>query len=201
MRLRLTGHRKVSCAVHAAFAEIIRNCLEESTLHVHLIERGFMNNYTLWTKHGEPGVLMEDDEDADDDNNIPDLAHLYEAGAFDDEPMDEAEENIVEQQPHDELGQVLLDAHKGSDTVKEPKKFEKMGITLELLHWKAANGITEKGFEELSGIVKNMLPEGNNCPQQCTKQKRLFALLDWMYRRFTLVLMTVCSIAATNMRN
>jgi hypothetical protein len=115
---------------------------------------------------------------------------------------------------------VLLDAHKGSDTVKEPKKFEKMledqkkslcpdckqdhtklGITLELLHWKAANGITEKGFEELSGIVKNMLPEGNNCPQQCTKQKRLFALLDWMYRRFTLVLMTVCSIAATNMRN
>jgi hypothetical protein len=95
------------------------------------------NNYTLWTKHGEPGVLMEDDED---DNNIPDLAHLYEAGAFDDEPIDEAEENAVEEQPHDELGQVLLDAQKDSDTMKESKKFEKMledhtklGIILELL--------------------------------------------------------------------
>jgi hypothetical protein len=84
-----------------------------------------MDNYTVWTKHGEPGVLMEDDEDADDDNNIPDLAHLYEAGAFDDEPIDEAEENIVEEQP-DELGQVLLDAQKDSETVKEAKKFEKM---------------------------------------------------------------------------
>jgi hypothetical protein len=85
-----------------------------------------MNNYTLWSKHVEPGVLMEDDEDADDDNNIPDLAHLYEAGAFDDEPIDKAEENIIEEQPHDELGQVLLDAYKDSDTVKESNKFEKM---------------------------------------------------------------------------
>jgi hypothetical protein len=63
-----------------------------STLHVHLIERGFMDNYTLWTKHGEPGVLMEDDEDNDDDNNIPNLAHLCKMGAFDDESMDVVEE-------------------------------------------------------------------------------------------------------------
>jgi hypothetical protein len=63
-----------------------------NTLHVHLIERGFMNNYTLWTKHSEPGVLMEDDEDNDDDNNIPNLAHLCKMGAFDDESMDVVEE-------------------------------------------------------------------------------------------------------------
>jgi hypothetical protein len=63
-----------------------------------------MDNYTLWTKHGEPGVMMEDDEDVADDNNIPDLAHLYEVGVFDDEPMDESEENAVEEQPHDDLG-------------------------------------------------------------------------------------------------
>jgi hypothetical protein len=34
----------------------------------------------------------------------------YETGAFDDEPMDEVEQNAVEEQPHDELGQVLVDA-------------------------------------------------------------------------------------------
>jgi hypothetical protein len=66
-----------------------------STLYIHLAEMGFMDNYTLWTKHGEPGVLMEDDEDADDDYDIPDLAYLYEVGAFDNEPMDEAEENAT----------------------------------------------------------------------------------------------------------
>ena len=68
-----------------------------------------MDNYTLWTKHGELGVLMQDGEGDDDDNNIADWAHLYEAGAFQDEPMDEAEEineaeeNAAEDQPPDEL--------------------------------------------------------------------------------------------------
>jgi hypothetical protein len=151
-----------------------------------------MDNYTLWTKHGEPGVLMEDDEDNDDDNNIPDLAHLYEAGAFDDEPMDEAEENTAEEQPHDKLGQVLLDAQKDSKIVKESKKFEKMleghkklmhpnckhrhkklGSTLELLHWKVVNGVTDKGFEELLGIIKNMLPEGNVLPSTTHEAKKV----------------------------
>jgi hypothetical protein len=162
---------------------ICRNNKEFSrrnTLHLHFIKRGFMDNYTLWTKHGEPGVLMEDDEKGDNDNNIVDWAHFYEAGAFDDEPMDEAEENAVEEQPHDELGQVLLDAQKDSETVKESKKFEKMledhkkllcpdckqghkklGSTQELIQWKATNGVTDKGFEELLGIIKNMLPKGN----------------------------------------
>jgi hypothetical protein len=69
---------------------------------------------------------MEDDEDDDDDNNIPDIAHLYEVGTFDNEPMDEAEENAAEEQPHDELGELLLDAQKDNETVKESKKFEKV---------------------------------------------------------------------------
>ena len=63
-----------------------------------------MDNYTLWTKHSEPGVVMQDGE-GDDDDNITDWAHLYEAGAFDDELMDDAEEmdeageNAAEDQP------------------------------------------------------------------------------------------------------
>ena len=140
-----------------------------------------MDNYTLRTKHGEPGVPMEDNEENNDDDNIPDWAHLYEAGVFEDEPIHEAEANAAEeQQPPDELGQVLVDAQRDSETLKESKKFEmmledhkkllypnckqglkKLGTTLEMLQWKAANGITDKGFEELLGIVKNMLPERN----------------------------------------
>ena len=86
-----------------------------------------MDNYTLWTKHGEPGVLMEDNEENNDDDNIPDWAHLYEAGVFEDKPMHEAEANAAEeQQPPDELGQVLVDAHREAKTLKESKKFEKM---------------------------------------------------------------------------
>ena len=37
--------------------------------------------------------------------------------------MDEAEENSAEDQPRDELGQVLVDAQRDSETLKESKKF------------------------------------------------------------------------------
>ena len=108
-----------------------------------------------------------------------------------------------EQQPPDELGQV--DAHRDAETLNESKNFEKMledhwkilypdckqglkklGTTLEMLQWKAANGVSDKGFEELLG--------------QLTKPKRLFALLGWTYRRFTHVLTIVSSITV-NTRN
>ena len=91
--------------------------------------------------------------------------HLYEAVAFEDKPMHEAEENAAEEQPPDELGQVLVDAHRDYETVKESKKFEKMledhrkmlypdckqglkklDTTLEMLQWKAANGVSDKGL-------------------------------------------------------
>ena len=64
--------------------------------------------------------VMQDGEE-DDDHHITDWAHLYEAGAFEDELMDDAEEidkaeeNASEDQPPDELGQVLV-IHK--ETVK-----------------------------------------------------------------------------------
>ena len=35
-----------------------------------------MDNYTLWIKHGEPGVPMENNEEDNNDDNIPDWAHL-----------------------------------------------------------------------------------------------------------------------------
>ena len=74
---------------------------------------------------------MQDGEE-DADHNIADWAHLYEAGAFEDEPMDDAEEmdeaveNAAEDQPSDELGQVLVDSQRDFETLKESKKFEKM---------------------------------------------------------------------------
>ena len=68
-----------------------------------------MDNYTLLTKHSEAGVVIKDDE-GDNDN---------EAGAFEDEPMDEAKENAAEDQPPNELGKVLLNTHRDNETMKE----------------------------------------------------------------------------------
>jgi hypothetical protein len=41
-----------------------------------------------------------------------------------------------------------------------------------LLQWKAANGITDKGFEKLLGIIKNIVPEGNELPSTTYEGKK-----------------------------
>jgi hypothetical protein len=67
-----------------------------------------MANYVLWTMHGERGVVMEENEGEEDDNNIPDWA---EGQGFADTLMEDAdEEEIPEDGRVDDLGQVLKDA-------------------------------------------------------------------------------------------
>ena len=39
-----------------------RNYSTSRTIHVHLFESGFMPHYNVWTKDGERGVMMEDNE-------------------------------------------------------------------------------------------------------------------------------------------
>ena len=44
------------------------------TLHSHLLRYGFMPSYNCLTKHGERGVMMEDNEEEGDDD---DIYHMY----------------------------------------------------------------------------------------------------------------------------
>ena len=53
---------------------------------------------------------------------------------------------------------------------------KKLGTTLELLQWKALNGLSDKGFEELLKLIKNLLPEGNTLPETTYEAKKLFVL-------------------------
>jgi hypothetical protein len=143
----------------------------------HLFNWAFMPNYFVWTKHGERGVIMEYDEE--DDDTIPDWSQ---GGAFADKPMEEVYKEMGENQgPYDALGEVLREAKENcGEKVKESKKFQhmledhkqplyrdckeghkKLGSTLEILQWKASNGLSDMALDELLLIVKDMLPEGN----------------------------------------
>ena len=44
---------------------------DSKTLHFHLLSKGFMPHYNVWTKHGERGVMMEDNEEEEDNENYP----------------------------------------------------------------------------------------------------------------------------------
>ena len=48
---------------------------------------------------------------------------------------------------------------------------KKLGTTLELLQWKAPNGLSDKRFEELLKLIKNLLPEDTY-----EAKKKLFVL-------------------------
>ena len=45
-------------------------------VHLHLLRHGFMPSYNCWTKHGERGVIMEEDEEGDDFIDESYLAHF-----------------------------------------------------------------------------------------------------------------------------
>ena len=87
------------------------------TVHAHLLRKGFMSNYVCWTKHGEKGVIQEDDEV--DDDHIPDFSQY---GIFGDTMMgddeqdrgrgDPIQDEPVYDDPIDELDQVLRNEKK-----------------------------------------------------------------------------------------
>ena len=114
---------------------------------------------------------MEDNEEEDFDDHFPGNAGF---GAFDDDiPMKEPEVDVAENDLSDNLRQALHNAQADCESETERLKFQKMledhrkllypdcenglkklGTTLELLQWKATNGVSDKGFGELLKLVK-----------------------------------------------
>ena len=137
---------------------------------------------------------MEDNEEEENfDDHFPENAGF---GAFDDDiPMEQPEVDVVEDDPNDDLGQALHHVRADCESETERLMFQKMledhckllypdgqnglkklGTTLELLQWKATNGVSNKGFGELLKLVKKYFLRTTNCLPQCMKPNKLFAL-------------------------
>ena len=94
-------------------------------------------------------------------------------------------------EPADDLGQAIADATRNCASEKEKQKLKRMledhnkllypncedgkkklGTTLELLQWKAENGIPDKAFEKLLIMLKKMLPKDNELPDSMYEAKK-----------------------------
>ena len=84
-----------------------------------------MPKYFCWTKYGEKGVMMEDNEEVDyDDAQIP--IHAW-FGAFDNDiAMEESEVDDAEIEPTIELGQALCGEREDCESDKERLKFQQI---------------------------------------------------------------------------
>ena len=141
-------------------------------LHIPIFANGFMEKYVCWTKHRGQGVTMEDNEEEDFDDHFPGNAGF---GAFDDDiRMEEPEVDVAEVDPSDDLGQALHNVRADCESETERLKFQKiledhrkllyldcenglkkLGTTLELLQWKATNGVSDKGFGDAPYLCRD----------------------------------------------
>ena len=165
-----------------------RNFPNSRTIHTHLLQEGFMPSYFSWTKHEERGVVMEDNEEEEDNDNYPMFGEHSDTEMGEDEPE---LEDIVDESD-DDLRQVIREEQINCGSENERLKLERMledhkkllypncedgqkklGTTLELLQWKAENGISDKGFEKLLKIMKKMLPRDNVLPCSTYEAKKV----------------------------
>ena len=91
------------------------------TIHTHLLYKGFMPHYNVWTKHGEIGVMMEDNKEEEDDENYvpPEYGDAATGEAVEDQ---EKPEDV----PDDDLRLVIVDARRQCESQKEKLKFDRM---------------------------------------------------------------------------
>ncbi|KAE8818708.1 transposon protein, putative, CACTA, En/Spm sub-class [Hordeum vulgare] len=58
------------------------------------------------------------------------------------------------------------------------KKYSKLSATLALLRFRAANGLSNKGFTDLLGLVKEIILEDNVLPKSTNKEKKIVCPLE-----------------------
>ena len=65
--------KNVNCFMYCPcnICENTKDYSSSKILHFHLLKSGFMPHYNCWTKHGERGVMMEDNEEEEGDDNYP----------------------------------------------------------------------------------------------------------------------------------
>src|SRR3989337_4431339 len=93
---------------------------DRKILHTHLLYKGFMPHYNVWTKHGERGVMMEDSEEEEDDDS-------YVPPEYGDAAMGEAkDQEEPDDVPEDDLRRVIVDAKRQCESENEKLKFDRM---------------------------------------------------------------------------
>ena len=83
-----------------------------------------MFGYNVWTKHGEKGVMMEDgDEEENDDDNYRSMFPEYNDTAME-YNEEEGEAERAADETGDDFGRVISDARRDCDTDKESLHFD-----------------------------------------------------------------------------
>ncbi|XP_062094208.1 uncharacterized protein LOC133800269 [Humulus lupulus] len=159
-------------------------------IKLHLITHGFLSTYTRWYHHGEQVEEVEDDGLFDTKDNVEDsdqsddlAAGLHDAiGSkyFDIGPTsdfnDESPLNVDDK--YDALFESL---HK--PLYNNCKGFSVLSAMVKLMNLKVLNKWTDKSFDRLLECLREILPEGNQCPVNYYQTRKLLCEVGLGYEQ------------------
>ncbi|XP_065850143.1 uncharacterized protein [Euphorbia lathyris] len=149
-----------------------------SDVNDQLIRRGFKQNYTIWTRHGEMDDNAESSTSQWNDVNF-DFAEDGVEGDRIDEMMHDVEDHFTEH-PH-MYDNILRAAEK--PLYPGCTRITKLSAILKLFNLKASNVWTDKSFTQLLETLAEMLPEGNELPISTYEAKKLMCPMGMEYEK------------------
>ena len=147
------------------------------TIREHLLEKGFIDNYSIWTKHGETGANAQ----GNDDTDVVHESHGGEGLDVEELLRNVAREELLENRKRglDNIetmekasNELLYDESKGCD-----KECTVLQTVLDLLTLKARNGWSDTSFNQLLQLLANLFPKPNRLPTSTYLAKKLLSPL------------------------
>ncbi|GJT07094.1 putative reverse transcriptase domain-containing protein [Tanacetum coccineum] len=162
---------------------------EEEEVQFHLFKYGIDQSYTKWDKHGEKDEqataaqipVNATTEFVDDtDLNMEFGSQIPTDGPTTVE-MVNATKDGFSAEDLDKFQELLLDAEK--PLYKGCPDFTKLSAIVKLLNLKGKYGVCDKFFTELLGLVKKMLPAGNEMVEKTYQAKKIMRMMGSGYKK------------------
>ncbi|XP_015649240.1 uncharacterized protein [Oryza sativa Japonica Group] len=169
--------KKIICPYADCKNEIAWDYDDAFKVKEHLVTRGFMDEYEIWTRHGEEQVdgpknvvptqvedMVHDDGSVEDKNDLEEMLRHAEP-----EVLMGSARGLNNFEALQKAGkEVLYDESKDCDS-----EFTTLRSVLELMRLKARHGWSNTSFDSLLELLQKMLPRPNSLPFSTYQAKKL----------------------------
>ncbi|CAN1121606.1 hypothetical protein LINPERHAP2_LOCUS866 [Linum perenne] len=157
------------------------------TVFTHLMINGIDSGYTTWIYHGETSQshvnMMDDanannsmdDDDDDGDDQLFDLLDEHQTFIHSEENYEGDSTN----KGYEEYLQLLEKAHR--ELYPSCTKYSQLSFIVKLLHLKVYNKWSNKSFDMLLKLLKDLLPDGNLVPNSFYEARSMLRSLGLGY--------------------
>ncbi|KAK2661809.1 hypothetical protein Ddye_000383, partial [Dipteronia dyeriana] len=150
---------------------INQNLHPTKIVYEHLVINGMDPTYTNWVFHGENPTSSGQNE------NSSNTFRMSRDALFEDVCNIEPEVEIRDEELTRNVEEAKTPLYHGST------KYTKLYAIIVLYKHKATHGLSDKGFDELLGILRDMLPQDNILPDSLYSTKKLLKVFDLGYEK------------------